>query len=579
MKFNDYFGEPRPVKVNEDGINMCNNVINNVEYKKRVEAVFEDVANIVKHTLGPYGGETVLEKNGDVAFSKDGHHVLNKVRYEDPVQSTILDLLFKIASQVNIKAGDGTTTASVGAYQLYKAIRNVVKESGLRPKDLVNTINKIVDEICVEIQDNAVQIDKDGNLDEIYNLAMVSTNGEHEISKMLQSIYQETGNPVIEYNISNSLNNSYEIVDGYKMPFMKYIDGIFMNNDNGTCVLEQPLVLMFNHKLDLKYYDKIIRPAVNEAIQRNTRVVIIAPFYDTFLLQKIKTELTPEYRATGSTRAVYVRASLMNNHLQDLYGDLAALLGCTILDEQTAYDACKEEENFNVKEFLGSVDEMIISDKTTYSRGFSNKDEYMVEVLKKDARAKYEEILESTEKATHITQAFIDRKQRIAKLDCHMGIINVGGTTELAKVANYDLVEDAVKACECSYLYGYVPGQTIGLQTAIKNLLHDCRPKSEKVILQAISDAYANVTKILLENKFDNVDLDQVKEMIGECVNGQEVIDLNNTEQLEDGRFNVAYTNIVINSCKTDIEILRATAGIIGLLLSSNQFVSIRVQN
>ena len=32
----------------------------------------------------------------------------------------------------------------------------------------------------------------------------------------------------------------------------------------------------------------------------------------------------------------------------------------------------------------------------------------------------------------------------------------------------------------------------------------------------------------------------------------------------------------IINSCKTDIEVLKATAGIIGLLLSSNQYVAVR---
>lgn len=578
MKEFDILTGAQPVRLNEEGLNMCNNVISNEDYKKRVEAVFDDVANILKNTLGPYGGETIIEKGGDVAFSKDGHQVLKRVSYEDPTQSTILALLFKIASQVNVKAGDGTTTASVGAYQLYKAISGVIKDSKLRPKDLVDTINRVVNEICDEIQTNATQIDREGDLEEIYKLAMVSTNGEHEISKMLQTIYQETGNPVIEYNLSKSIKSSCEIINGYKMRFMKYIDRIFMNNDNGNCELKKPIVLMFNHKLEQAYYDKIIRVGMNEAIQKGTRLVVIAPFYDSFLLNKISTDLNAEYRATGSTRTVYVRASLMNNHYQDLYCDFAALLGCIVVDEQTAYDACNSEDEFDLNKYAGSVEEMVVGPENTYASGFINKDEHMLQILKKDAEAKYSDILTSTEKATHITQAFVDSKERISKLECKMGVINVGGTTELAKAANYDLVEDAVKACECSYLYGYIPGQTIGIQTAIKNLLKVERPKADTVILNAIAGAYTNVTKILLENKFGEIDLSPVNEMISECVEHQEVVDLNHTEQLEDGRFNVAYTKEVINSCKTDIEILRATAGIIGLLLSSNQFVAIRVQ-
>jgi hypothetical protein len=38
----------------------------------------------------------------------------------------------------------------------------------------------------------------------------------------------------------------------------------------------------------------------------------------------------------------------------------------------------------------------------------------------------------------------------------------------------------------------------------------------------------------------------------------------------------VDFKNDIINSCKTDIEVLRATSGIIGLLLSSNQYVAVR---
>ena len=64
-------------------------------------------------------------------------------------------------------------------------------------------------------------------------------------------------------------------------------------------------------------------------------------------------------------------------------------------------------------------------------------------------------------------------KQRLSKMRCKMGVINVGGFTELEKSANYDLVEDAVKACESAYLYGYVPGQSISIRTAIKKIMEN----------------------------------------------------------------------------------------------------------
>ncbi len=116
---------------------------------------------------------------------------------------------------------------------------------------------------------------------------------------------------------------------------MTYIDRIFINNDNGTCNIRNPKVLMLNHKLEQEYYEKIIQPAIGAALQEDRRLVVIAPYYDTHLLQKFSRTLTNEFKATKTTSVVYVRASLMNNFYHDLFGDFAALLGATVLNEQT----------------------------------------------------------------------------------------------------------------------------------------------------------------------------------------------------------------------------------------------------
>lgn len=594
-----------------DEFNMISNVVKEKDYKLRVSAVFNDVAEDLKCTLGPYGCNTIMEKSGDVMFSKDGFQVLKKIAYMDEIQNTILGLLFKIAAQVAIKVGDGTTTSIVAANQLLKHVSESNKLSDMRPKDFADTLSSLIEEICAKIQENAINIDKDGELEEIYKLAMVSTNGEEVIADMIRAIYEETGNPAIEYNISKSHQTTYEIVDGYKMKFMTYVDRIFINNDNGTCNIRNPKVLMLNHKLEQEYFETIIQPAIGAALQENKRLVVIAPYYDTHLLQKFARTLTHEFKATNTTSVVYVRASLMNNFYHDLFGDFAALLGSTILNEQTAHEICSGELTFEPSEYFGEVEEMIIGSDSTYVRGFINRNEAMIKILTDDAESKYRDVMEASQKSTILTEDFINSKQRLAKLKCSMGIINVGGFTELAKSANYDLVEDAVKACESAYLYGYVPGQTISIQTAIADMLkqQEMYTEDEVNILHSISNAFAGVTKILLDNKFGDVPVDQVNEMIQTSIENQEVIDVKHTQEIKVKKqpepkdtkqplvdriinwmkkpeeceqeivtkYDVKYSQDIINSCMTDIEILRATSSIIGLVLSSNQFIAIRV--
>ena len=601
-------------------INMNNNVITEEEYRLRINLLFEDVSNTLSKTLGPYGATSVLDKVGDVMLSKDGWQVLKKLAYMDEVQNTLLGLIVKIAHQVVMRVGDGSTTSVVGANQLLKQIDEIAKKTNLRPKQLLDTLEEVVSDICDKIQEIAVPINKEGELDEIYKLALVSTNGDSEIAEMIRTIYKETGNPAIEFNKSKSNYTTFEVLKGYKLQFMTYIDRIFVNNDNGTCNVKKPIILMFNHKLEQDYFEKLIQPAIRVAINKGQRLVVVAPYYDSFLLQRFARDLTLEFKATKTSTVVYTKGSLMDDHRADLFNDFAALCGCTIINESIALDVLKGDLEFNAEDYLGEVEELDIGEQSTFATGFVKKDEGMLAVLEKDAISKYQDLHQAAENSSTITEALVNAKQRMSKLKGNMGIINVGGSTELAKLANYDLVEDAVKACESAYLFGVTPGQTIGIQTAIVELKEENKYKNDKVkrmFLDAISDAYKDVTRILLENKFkESIPHYVMNKLLKESIKAQAVIDIEKTEiefieivgadniSLKDGnllqRFfhkfeqifktkdlddifrpeaiirEFAVDDTIINSCKTDIEVLRATAGIVGLLLSSNQYVAVR---
>lgn len=572
-------------------IDMMNNVIGEKEYKKRISLVFNDMANTVKSTYGPYGSTTVIEKAGDIMFTKDGHQTLKRIAYRDNVQNALMDLIFKIATQVAIKVGDGTTTATIAADQLLKSINNNKDLNKMRPKEFMDLLNQAIELICSTIQKNAIQINKDGDLEEIYKLAYVSTNGDSNIASMIQTIYKVTGNSTIEYNKSKSSTTTFELVAGYKMKFMTYIDRIFINKDDGTCNVDKPKILLFDHKVEQNYYDKIIKPALDKAVNEGKKLVVIAPYYDKYLLQTIQRTLNLEYRAKQTTSSIYLRCGLMNNAYNELYGDFAALTGGTIIDEQTAYDIYKDNLEFKPEEFFGEVEEMIVSDHSTFISGFTHKNEAMLKILMDDAISKYNEVMEASTKNSIITDDMISKKQRIAKLKCKMGIINVGGYTELSKAANFDLVEDAVKACESAYLYGYVPGQSIAVQKAITELINrDDIDEKLKMLLATISLAFIGVFSVLLSNKFKNVkiNIDEIIDLVNDCVEENSAIDI---EKLEYGGpkesndsipyktfCNIEYNREIINSCMTDIEILKAASSIVGLLTSSNQFITLKVE-
>ena len=94
-------------------------------------------------------------------------------------------------------------------------------------------------------------------------------------------------------------------------------------------------------------------------------------------------------------------------------------------------------------------------------------------------------------------------------------------------------------------------------QTPIKDVKHVVK----KYIQENIKEKIVEIIYILLYSFILYVCLESIK--LGKCYN---LI----TDKFDDD---------VINPCYTDIEILRASASIIGLLINSNQYISIQPDN
>lgn len=555
------------------------NVISEDEFKKRVRKVFEMVANCLSNTLGPYGSTTILEKFGDVHITKDGWQLLKKISFQDPTNANILQLLINISAQVVIKVGDGSTSSIIASDELLKAIENDPELRNVRPKELLDSLSKVVNKLCEVIEGNATQIDKSENAtyEDIKNIATISTNGDSEIPTMIQEIYAKTHNPAIEFVKSKDNKTKVEIINGYKMPFMTYLDRLFINNDEGTCILKNPMILMFDHKIDRDYYDTIISQYKNKALQENRKLVVIAPYYDQFLLDRLSRDLQLQHRQLGETLEVYVRASLMNDHMSNLYTDISALLGTVIITQNIVEEILDTQKPMTTQEMFdmnldGAVEKMVIGEKATLFTGFTNKDENRYNLLMNDAISKYNKQVETDKELSLVNDASFKLKQRISKLKCIMGSISVGGSSELEKTANYDLVEDAVKACESAYIHGYNIGQNMAIHKAINDILREISSYQlsgvETRLVLLIGEAFSNVLRRVIVNKDPEVTTHKVSEVISNGVFHNKCLDLITDK----------YTSDIINSCRTDVEILRATTSIVGLLISSNQYISIAIQ-
>lgn len=538
------------------------NVIDEKTFKEKINNVFTQVSNALTKTLGPYGSTTIIEKYGECHITKDGWQVLKNIKFNDMVSNNILILLLRISAQVVIKVGDGSTSSIVAANSILKELEaNESVINTMRPKEFMQTFQKCVNYLVDRIYANAKKVDRN-TFDDIYKLAYISTNGDSRISEIMQHIYTNTANPSIEYVKSKTNETSFEIINGYRGN-ITYIDNIFTTNDDGTCVLSNPVVLMFDHKIDTERALPLISEAAVQAAKENRRVVVVAPNYDKFLLDYIRKNTVIEYKSRGTSTIVYTRASLINNISHELYNDFAIMCGAQVISEQFIEEITPE----TVSEYFGTVESMVISEKTTFIEGFNNRNENLYAKALSDATDKYQKMLEDNQKRGIVDIKLNEVKQRVTKLYGNMGIIHVGGNSELEKTANYDLVEDAVKACESAYNYGYNIGGSLIIPYIIDNDIGESFNDDEYNMFNIIKNAFLNVFRTIICNKYPNENESFYDDIISECISGESLIGY---DLITD-----KYSHDIINSCETDIEILKATASIISLLTSSNQYISI----
>lgn len=577
------------------------NIVGDAEFKERVAQVFKCVADAVSKTLGPFGYTTIIEQFGEMHVTKDGWTVLKNINFDANIDNNILYLLTKIASQVVVKVGDGSTSSIVAADNIMKQFDGSgIVDTGFGPREFTETLNRLVRIIVDEIQKKSTRVNDDDFNEardkKIYNLAMISTNGNYEISEMISRIYEETGNPSIAFSKGNYANHLLEVVEGYKSP-IRLLDGIYITNESGERSDVNPLVLMFDHRVDPEHYSDIIIPARAFANQNGRLLYVIAPHYSDLVLQRIKNDTNLFFKASqGKFQDVYMKASIVSNLQRQMYSDLGCLLGATIIDtsmleellphRQSPYmqepevEPIQEEIPREVKivNTLGTCEKITSNLKDALFAGLTNTDEALYQVTMNDAVSRYNEARDRFARMDVVSPEVIDLKQRIAKLKCRMGIIQVGGISTLEQTANMDLVDDAVKACENAFNHGYNVGCSLIIPMVIDamNASEELNfTEKEKQILSMIKTSFLEVYGKVIGNKYaqNGMSHDEFVEKRDEIINlsleAGKAYDLVKNELSDD----------IINPSHTDIEILKAASSIASLLITSNQYLTIKLPN
>ena len=161
-----------------------------VEARNGLKVGVDKLANAVKVTLGPKGRNVILQKQyGTPHITKDGVSVAKEIELEDPIENLGAQLVKEVASKTADQAGDGTTTATVLAQEIFSlGIKNVA--AGANPMDLKRGIDKAVGVVVGELAKISKKIQ---TTKEIEQVATVSANNDSEIGAMIATAMEKVG--------------------------------------------------------------------------------------------------------------------------------------------------------------------------------------------------------------------------------------------------------------------------------------------------------------------------------------------------------------------------------------------------
>lgn len=564
-------------------------------------------ADVIACTYGPRGGYTTYSKtqvdNKSMAvsyYSKDGLTILKNVEVDQPIEALLKDELIDICTNVVKVIGDGTSSAVLLANRIFTGMCDL-KNNGFKNRDIIKAFKELVEAMSLRIRENS----RPATLEDIYNIALTSTNGNKDMAEIIYNIYQEYGMDV--WIDVQSSSGPETIVKGYDgMVYDSgYLDPCFINDeDNHNCTLYNPHIYVFESPIDtpemIKLFSLIIQKEINEPLAKLQELqkigapikegyalkdlLIICPFISRDANAYLDRLITAFTQSTPDNRFHLCIVSDMNDDPSKLI-DIMKLTDAKFIKkyiDPAQYEADKKTgfapTSKNITTFHGTAEKVIIDSVSTriinpskmrdengrLTQFFTN---YVAEL--KDILAKKEETREDIVNITKL-------RRRINNILGNMVDLYIGGIGTSDRRSLFDFVEDSVLNCRSAAQDGVGYGASFEALKVANEMLHHYESivtdddseymKTKKYMMGVIMSSYLSIVTLLYKDYYndDKEALQNILESIA------------NEDNQNRGPFNIIteeYDGKVLTSIKTEIAILESIAKIITIIFDTNQYL------
>ncbi len=437
------------------------------------------ISNAVKSTLGPSGNTVLIESPNHthgITVTKDGVTVAKAIDLLDPVENLAVRMMKEAADRTASTAGDGTTTSIVLTEALVEHGLEYLTE-GVNRTEVLREMVTLTDEVVEKLKKMSKKVTKKRLLD----VATISANNDKAIGKIIADVHDEVGESgIVTVEKSQGSKTYYETTNGIKVD-RGYTSPLFItNHKRDECVMEDVYVLVSDAEVsNILQIENVLKPI----IQENKKLLIIAPcstnVVNTLAANVMKSNL-------GICNIIPPQFGYRQHELMQ---DIALSVGATYFSEKTGDDL-----SIISADDLGHCSKVIVGRDSTVI--LKDDEESNAEAIEQRVSELWEqkEILENPEEKDFVLS-------RIASLTGGIGVVYVGGNTDLEQKELYDRVDDAVCAVRSALVEGILPGAGIALHNASIDIRTNNEKDGAKKIAHAILE-YALTAPIcqILEN-------------------------------------------------------------------------------
>lgn len=446
-----------------------------------------EIATIVGATLGPGGRPVLIERdNQPPQITKDGVTVAKSLGVAKAEKNVIIESAKEICINTAKEAGDGTTTAIVMANAIVQSGQKFLQSNPkYNPQRMINELNSLYKTQIVPLVKEKSITDLNEKL--LTQVAKVSANGDEEIAAVAVSAVMDAGDDgqvlILEGNGPETYVDS---VDGFcvtsGLKEFAQLAPIFINDQGGQQnKMDHGLVFLYDGSINDLSVTARIQQAIEGTELYGKPIIIIAHDFADNVIDKI----AKTHKGGYNIVPVKTPMSGLKNSKSILLRDIAAYTSATLVDPGNI-------EEFN-QEFFGDFDSARINMFETFIIAEPDMDLVNVRVgeLKKmhdDAPDEYSKM--------HL-------RAHIARLQCGISTVMVGGSSTLEIREKRDRMEDAVEAVRSAIAEGIIPGGCWMQQLIKKHIssLPDKKP-SYDILIEALDAPL----QLLLTNCGENPD-------------------------------------------------------------------------